>query len=47
MIEYVKELTDEIIDLRNRTRQAEQAINELRKSGETSVESLLDQLFTL
>lgn len=47
MIEYVRMLTDQIIDLRKRTRAAEQIINQLRKSGETSVEALLDTLFTL
>lgn len=47
LIEYVRQLTDEIIELRKRTRSAEQVINQLRKSGETSVEALLETLFTL
>lgn len=47
LIEYVRQLTDEIIELRKRTRSAEQVINQLRKSGETSVEALLAILFTL
>ena len=47
MIEYVRMITDQIIELRQRTRAAEQVINQLRKSGETSVESLLDTLFVL
>lgn len=47
LIEYVRMLTDQIIGLRQRTRAAEQVINQLRKSGETSVESLLDTLFVL
>lgn len=47
LIEYVRELTDQIIDLRRRTKAAEQVIAQLRKSGETSVERLLDTLFNL
>jgi hypothetical protein len=47
MIEYVRMITDQIIELRQRTRAAEQVINQLRKSGETSVEALLDTLFVL
>lgn len=47
MIHYVSLLTDQIIDLRQRTREAEKVIFQLRKSGETSVEVLLDTLFVL
>ena len=47
MIEYVKWITDETSILRQRVRAAEHVISELRKSGETSVESLLDTLFIL
>lgn len=47
MIEYVRMLTDQIINLRQRTRAAEEVINQLRKSGETSVEKLLETLFEL
>jgi hypothetical protein len=33
--------------LRRRTKEAEAVINQLRKSGEKSVEGMLDELFTL
>lgn len=47
MIHYVQLLTKQITDLRQRTRDAEKVIFQLRKSGETSVEVLLDTLFVL
>ena len=47
LIEYVKWITNETAMLRQRVRAAESVINQLRKSGETSVESLLDTLYVL
>jgi len=47
MIEYVKWITNETSILRQRVRAAESVISQLRKSGETSVESLLDTLYVL
>jgi hypothetical protein len=47
MIEYVTWITNETGILRNRVRAAESVISQLRKSGETSVESLIDTLFKL
>ena len=47
LIEYVKWITNETAILRQRVRAAESVISQLRKSGETSVESLLDTLYVL
>jgi len=47
MIEYVKMLSDQITDLRKRSRAAEAVMHQLRKSGESSIESLLETLVTL
>ena len=47
LIEYVKWITNETAILRQRVRVAESVISQLRKSGETSVESLLDTLYVL
>ena len=47
MIEYVKWITFETGVLRNRIRAAEQVISQLRKNGESSVESLIETLFVL
>lgn len=47
LIEYVKWITNRTTELRRRVRAAEKVISDLRKSGESSVESLLDTLFVL
>ena len=47
LIEYVKWITNETAILRQRVRAAESVISQLRKSGETSVESLLGTLYVL
>ena len=47
MIEYVKWITYETGVLRNRIRAAEAVISSLRKSGESSVESMIETLFVL
>lgn len=47
LIEYTKWITNETAILRQRVRAAESVISQLRKSGETSVESLLDTLYVL
>ena len=47
MIEYVKWITDETGILRERVRKAESVISAMRKSGESSVESLLKTLYKL
>ena len=47
LIEYVKWITTETGILRERVRKAEAVISSLRKSGESSVESLLKTLFKL
>ncbi len=47
MIEYVKMLSDQITNLRKRSRAAEAVMHQLRKSGESSIESLLETLVTL
>lgn len=47
LIEYVKWVTNETSALRKRVREAEQIINQLRRAGEGSVESLLDTLLVL
>jgi len=47
LIEYTKWITTEIGILRERVRKAETVISSLRKSGESSVESLLKTLFKL
>ena len=47
LIEYVKWITNETGILRERVRKAEAVISSLRKSGESSVESLLKTLYKL
>jgi spore cortex formation protein SpoVR/YcgB (stage V sporulation) len=47
LIEYVKWITNETSILRQRVRAAEHVISQLRRSGESSVESLLDTLYIL
>lgn len=47
LIEYTKWITNETSILRERVRKAETVIQSLRKSGESSVESLLKTLFSL
>lgn len=47
LIEYVKWITTETGILRERVRKAEAVISSLRKSGESSVESLLKTLYKL
>lgn len=45
LIEYVKWVTDDLTNLRERVRIAEKVISDLKKSGEESVESLLSNLY--
>ena len=47
MVQYVKMLSDQIIILRKRSRAAEDVMHQLRKSGQSSIESLLETLVTL
>jgi predicted nucleic acid-binding Zn-ribbon protein len=47
MVEYVKMLTDQIIVLRRRSKAAENVMHQLRKSGQSSIEALLETLVTL
>lgn len=47
LIEYTKWITNETGILRDRVRKAEAVISSLRKSGESSVESLLKTLYKL
>lgn len=47
MLQYVQLLTDQLLSLRLRCRSAENVLHALRKSGETSVEAMLDTLITL
>lgn len=47
LLEYVRWISEETGILRGRVRAAEQVISQLRQSGETSVESLLDTLYVL
>ena len=47
LIEYTKWITEETGILRDRVRKAEAVISSLRKSGESSVESLLKTLYKL
>lgn len=47
LVEYVKWITNETSILRERVRKAEAVISSLRKSGESSVESLLKTLYKL
>ena len=47
LVEYVKWITHETSVLRDRIRKAEAIISSLRKSGESSVESLLKTVFKL
>ena len=46
LVDYVKWLTGDLGVLRDRVRIAEKIISDLRKSGEESVESLLNNLYT-
>jgi len=45
LLEYVKWLTGDLSKLRERVRIAEKVISDLRRSGEESVESLLNTLY--
>lgn len=45
VVEYVKWITNDLGVLRDRVRIAEKIISDLRKSGEESVESLLNNLY--
>jgi len=45
LVEYVKWITGDLTALRDRVRIAEKVINDLRKSGQESVESLLNSLY--
>ena len=45
LVEYVKWITGDLGVLRDRVRIAEKIISDLRKSGEESVESLLNGLY--
>jgi len=45
LVEYVKWITNDLGVLRDRVRIAEKIINDLRRSGEESVESLLNNLY--
>ena len=47
LLEYVRWISEETGILRGRVRAAEAVISQLRKSGETSVETLLDTLYVL
>ena len=47
LVEYVSWITQESSKLRHRVQKAEKMIADLRKSGEQSVESLLDTLYAL
>ena len=47
LIEYTEWITNETGILRDRVRKAEAVISSLRKSGESSVESLLKTLYKL
>lgn len=46
VVDYVKWVTNDLGLLRDRVRIAEKIISDLRKSGEESVESLLNNLYT-
>ena len=45
LVEYVKWITGDLGVLRDRVRIAEKIIHDLRRSGEESVESLLNNLY--
>lgn len=47
LVEYTKWITSEIEKLRDRVRASEKVINDLRTSGEQSVESLMESLYLL
>ena len=47
LIEYTKWITLECEKLRDRVRASEKIINDLRTSGEASVESLMESLYLL
>lgn len=47
LVEYVKWVTEEIAKLRNRVRKSEKVISDLKSSGESSVESLMETLYVL
>ena len=44
LVEYVKWITNETTELRKRLRKAEKIINDLRKSGEASVDTMINTL---
>lgn len=46
VVEYVKWITNDLGVLRDRVRIAEKIISDLRRSGEESVESLLNNLYS-
>lgn len=46
LVEYVKWVTNDLGVLRDRVRIAEKIISDLRRSGEESVESLLNNLYS-
>jgi len=46
LVEYVKWITGDLGVLRDRVRIAEKIISDLRRTGEESVESLLNSLYT-
>mmetsp|Transcript_32253 Transcript_32253/g.49368 ORF Transcript_32253/g.49368 Transcript_32253/m.49368 type:complete len:166 (+) Transcript_32253:229-726(+) len=47
LVEYTKWINDECQLLRDRVRKSEKVINDLRSSGEASVESLMETLYVL
>lgn len=47
LIEYTKWISGESEKLRDRVRASERVINDLRRSGEASVESLMESLYLL
>lgn len=46
LVEYVKWITEDLGVLRDRVRIAEKIISDLRRTGEESVESLLNNLYS-
>jgi hypothetical protein len=46
LVEYVKWITEDLGVLRDRVRIAEKVISDLRRTGEESVESLLNNLYS-
>ena len=47
LVEYVKWISDESQKLRERVRASERVISDLKQSGESSVESLMETLYLL